>query len=361
MTIATHPLTNENTIAAENTFLLRLWLQSICLLIFAMVIVGGATRLTDSGLSITEWKPILGAIPPLNSEDWLEAFAKYKQIPEYQLVNKGMSLAEFKVIYWWEWAHRFLGRFIGIVFLLPLLFFMFTKQLSRPLTYKLLFVFALGGLQGFMGWYMVQSGLAERVDVSQYRLAAHLGLAILIFGMVYWFLRDLQLPSTGSTQKTTTVIKLSAYGLLIALFLQIILGAFVAGIDAGKSHNTWPLMDGQLIPDGLLIMSPWYLNFFENVLTVQFDHRILAYILLIWALLHVVLIYRTIDENPWLSSLFIGAIWIVVAIFLQSALGVLTLLAHVPIKLGLLHQAGSVVVLVFVLHHVHMIYSRSQN
>ncbi|MEM7619575.1 MAG: COX15/CtaA family protein [Pseudomonadota bacterium] len=341
----------QSCIVANNTTYVRIWLQSICMLIFIMVIVGGATRLTDSGLSITEWKPILGAIPPLNSADWQEAFVKYKQIPEYKIVNHGMSLDEFKVIYWWEWAHRFLGRFIGVAFFLPFLFFVFTKCLSPVLTYKLLFIFALGGLQGFMGWYMVQSGLTERVDVSQYRLAAHLGLAVIIFGLVYWLSCSLQPRGQTPARRAPNWMRYSAYGLIAVVFLQIILGAFVAGLHAGRSHNTWPLMDGQPIPDGLFIMAPWYLNFFENVLTVQFDHRILAYIICIWVLFHLYGVVKYTQSGLLQKS----AVLMVLAVFAQTVLGIWTLLAHVPIDLGLLHQGGALVVFTLILRHAHCV------
>jgi cytochrome c oxidase assembly protein subunit 15 len=266
---------------------LRAWLFSLTALVFAMVVVGGATRLTDSGLSITEWQPIVGSVPPLTEADWQDAFAKYKEIPEYQRVNQGMSLEQFKVIYWWEWAHRALGRLIGLVFALPFAWFWFRGRLPPGLAPKLLGVLALGGLQGFIGWYMVQSGLAERVDVSQYRLALHLMLAFVIFGLLLWLALGL---SAGGTP-----VRLSPVGraqqrvapLLIALLLvQIALGAFVAGLKAGLTYNTWPLMDGKLIPDGLGTLEPWYLNLFENVTTVQFAHRIVAYILAFLAFAH---------------------------------------------------------------------------
>lgn len=355
---------NNNTQAVTDVVAVRLWLYSICVLIFIMVIVGGATRLTDSGLSITEWKPILGVIPPLTENDWQIALEKYRQIPEYQIVNKGMSMAEFQFIYWWEWGHRFLGRFIGIAFFIPFLFFWLTNRLSPPLTYKLLAVFVLGGLQGFMGWYMVQSGLSERIDVSQYRLAAHLGLAVIIFGCVYWLARSLRSDDVqASTQQAASSIssenakhmfwaKISAYGLMIGIFFQIILGAFVAGLHAGRSHNTWPLMDGQTIPDGLFQMSPWYLNFFENVMTVQFDHRMMAYLLVIWSFGHVYLLVKAQFHKDFLNS----ASLIVLAMLAQTAMGIWTLLAHVPIGLGLLHQGGALIVLLFAMRHAHMLH-----
>jgi cytochrome c oxidase assembly protein subunit 15 len=305
-----------------------------------MIIVGGATRLTDSGLSITEWKPLLGIIPPLGDGAWQEAFAKYRQIPEYELVNKGMSLDDFKTIYWWEWAHRFLGRMIGFAFLLPFLFFWLRGKISRQLWPKLIVMFVLGGLQGALGWYMVMSGLVERIDVSQYRLAAHLCAAVLIFGYIFWVALRLR-PRAMQSAAGTTSIRASALALVAGLFLQIALGAFVAGLDAGQGYNTWPLMDGALIPQGLGVMTPWYLNLFENALTVQFDHRMLAYVIIIWALVHTV----------YLTARF-GSGVLLLGVLVQIVLGIATLLAKVPIDLGLAHQAMAVLVFSLALWHL---------
>lgn len=323
----------------------RTWLFVLAAMVALMVIVGGATRLTDSGLSITEWQPILGAIPPLTDADWQSAFAKYREIPEYKLVNEGMSLAEFKFIYWWEWGHRLLGRLVGFVFLLPFLYFWFTGRLSRPMIPKLVLLFVLGGLQGALGWYMVKSGLVDRVDVSQYRLAAHLGLAVLIFGAILWVAFGLGAPrSSGSANRG---LYRSAIGLSALIFFQILLGALVAGIHAGRIHNTWPLMDGALVPDGLFIMSPWYLNLFENALTVQFDHRLGAYAIVIWVAWHTVTVIRQAGEGP----LAVSAGLLVLAVLAQVGLGIWTLLAQVPIDLALLHQGAAVLLFGFALWH----------
>ena len=329
------------------------WLLFICFLIFVMVLVGGATRLTDSGLSITEWLPIMGAIPPLTEQDWAIAFNKYKQIPEYKLENQGMSLSEFKFIFWWEWSHRFMGRFIGVVFFIPMLWFWLTGRLNNQLKIKLLILFFLGGIQGALGWYMVQSGLVDRVDVSQYRLAAHLGLAVFIFAATYWVYLGLE-KSRGirSVFKNINTTKLSGTGLTILIFLQIVLGAFVAGLHAGRAHNTWPLMDGQIIPDGLLQMSPWYLNFFENSLTVQFDHRVLAYIILLWACVQTYMVAKNMGEGRHLHSISL----LLLAIFAQISLGIWTLLEVVPLSLGLLHQGGALILLLISLTHLHSLY-----
>lgn len=327
----------------------RAWLYMIAGLVALMVIVGGATRLTDSGLSITEWKPILGAIPPLSEADWQTALSKYRQIPEYQQINKGMSLAEFKVIYWWEWSHRFLGRFVGVAFLIPFLFFWMTGRITRRLVPRLAVLFVLGGLQGLLGWYMVMSGLVDRVDVSQYRLAAHLGLAVLIFGAILWVAFGLR--EDGDRRRPPDALALSAAGLAAMIFLQIVLGAFVAGTDAGVVHNTWPLMDGRLIPEGLAVLSPWYLNLFENVLTVQFNHRIGAYILLAWICGHVIWVVQRKGEG--LPA--VGAGLLAVIALVQVCLGIWTLLAHVPIDIALLHQGVAIVLFGLAIRHTHQL------
>jgi heme a synthase len=323
----------------------RLWLFAVAALIFAMIIVGGATRLTDSGLSITEWKPLLGAIPPLTEADWLAAFEKYKQIPEYQLVNKGMSLAEFQAIYWWEWAHRFLGRFIGIAFFVPFALFWLRGMLPKGSMPKLAVIFLLGGAQGALGWYMVMSGLSERTDVSQYRLAAHLGLAVLIFGAILWVafgLRERAARMAASGAQTAM-----AGAIVAAIFLQVLLGGFVAGTDAGLSHNTWPLMDGALIPDGLGVMQPWYLNAFENVLTIQFNHRMFGYLIAVMALANLLIAWR---------SRFSGVATALFAVVIaQIALGVLALLSHLQIGLALAHQGGAIILFGLSIYQLHAI------
>ena len=325
----------------------RWWLVFVAAMVFAMVIVGGATRLTDSGLSITEWKPLLGAIPPLSDADWLAAFEKYRQIPEYQLINKGMSLDEFKFIYWWEWGHRFLGRAIGVVFFVPFVFFWLTGRLHKSQVPRLLLLFVLGGLQGALGWYMVKSGLVDRTDVSQYRLSAHLTLATVIFAAIVWTAlgigRDKRQPAS------TVDLGWSALVLTGLIIAQTALGGFVAGLDAGLSHNTWPLMDGRLVPNGLMAMEPAWRNFFENVLTVQFQHRIMAYVIALLALLQAA---RAMNEtNP--PPVRMSGLAILFAVLAQTGFGIWTLLAHVPITLGLIHQGGALVVLTACIWHLH--------
>jgi cytochrome c oxidase assembly protein subunit 15 len=302
-----------------------------------MVIVGGATRLTDSGLSITEWKPLLGAIPPLNEAHWLEAFEKYKLIPEYQIQNRGMSLAEFKFIYWWEWAHRFLGRFIGVAFIVPLVYFVVTRSVERRLWPRLFVLFVLGGLQGALGWFMVASGLSERVDVSQYRLAAHLTFAVLLFAAIVWTALGLkhQRHWQGSTESRMALL------LLGMLFLQVAAGGFVAGLDAGHAADTWPKMNGSWLPDGLWVMQPAWRNIFENALAVQFNHRMVAYAIFAFA---VWLAFKSGRPTAWA---------IVAALLLQVLLGIFTVIWAVPLSVALMHQGGALCVIALTLVHLH--------
>jgi cytochrome c oxidase assembly protein subunit 15 len=317
--------------AAENMpKAIRAWLLSLALLVLLIVSVGGATRLTGSGLSITEWQPIVGTLPPLTAADWQEAFAKYRRTPQYERVNRGMDLQAFKVIFWWEWAHRQLARLIAAILVVPLAFFLFTRQIKAGLLLRLGGLLALGALQGAAGWYMVYSGLSGRVDVSQYRLALHLGLAMAIFGAL------LTLALAPATAPRPGRRGVGSAALIVALvFLQIVLGAFVAGMKAGLSHNTWPLMDGRLVPPGLGVMEPWYLNVFENAMTVQFNHRLVAYLLLLAALTHAWRM-RTSAARVKLGALALAAV-----VLAQAGLGIWTLLEHVPLPLALAHQAAA--------------------
>lgn len=326
------------------------WLASIAVLVLLMIIVGGATRLTDSGLSITEWQPILGAIPPLTEAHWLEALEKYRQIPEYQIVNKGMSLDEFKFIYWWEWGHRFLGRIIGLAFALPLAFFAWRGMLRSGALPKYLGVLALGGLQGAIGWYMVSSGLVDRIDVSHYRLALHLSVAFLILGLIVWLAMDLRTEPVMAGPLPTNA---GAFAALIVgiVFAQVALGAFVAGLKAGLAYNTWPLMNGQVIPDGILSLSPWYLNVVENAVTVQFNHRLVAYIVVALGLWHCVSIVRSGSSGEIRTS----AVLLATGLLAQMALGIITLLHAVPIGLGIAHQGFAAIVLVIAVRHLWLI------
>ena len=327
-----------------------IWLAIVGVLVFLMIIVGGATRLTDSGLSITEWKPIVGAMPPLNDADWQDAFAKYQQIPEYHRVNKGMSLDAFKSIFWWEWGHRFLGRFIGLAFALPLGVLWLRGAIRRDLTPKLLGVLALGAIQGGAGWYMVRSGLVDRIDVSQYRLALHLGIAFAILGSIAWLVLDLVRGTSGETARASLTPTRVAPILAGAVFLQILLGALVAGLKAGLAYNTWPDMNGALVPAGLAELSPWYLNLFENVTAVQFNHRLMAYLVAALALWTAWSLLPSPGSAVRSSGLLLAA-----AVLAQIGLGIWTLLSAVPLPLGLAHQAGAAIVFILAISHWHAV------
>lgn len=339
MPMLTEPATRVTQIRA-----VRWWLILMAGLIALMVLVGGATRLTESGLSIVEWKPVTGTLPPLNEQQWHEAFDGYKAIPQYREMNSGMSLHEFKTIFWWEWSHRQLGRIIGIVYLLPFLWFMWRGFLPGDLKRRLWGIFALGGLQGAVGWWMVASGLTKRVEVSQYRLATHLVLALLIFAAIVWTLRRL---SPRPTLIHAARLKITSVVLLVLVFLQLYLGALVAGLRAGKVFNTWPDIDGSFIPSAarLFFEQPWWRNLFDNTLTVQFNHRMVAYTLWVLAILHVVDAVRSRAARPMIND----AVWLAVAMTLQATLGILTLLHQVPLLLGLAHQGVAIIVLTLVI------------
>src|SRR6478672_11030561 len=298
-----------------NNLAIRWWLLSIAVLIAIMVLVGGATRLTESGLSIVEWKPVTGTLPPLTEAQWTQAFEGYKTIPQYRELNAGMSLTEFKTIFWWEWSHRLLGRVIGAVYLLPFLFFLWRGALGRELKRRLWLIFGLGALQGAVGWWMVASGLTQRTEVSQYRLAAHLMLALVIFAAIVWTVRRM------SARRVITApprLKLFSQLLLGLTFLQIYFGALVAGLRAGRAYNTWPDIDGAFIPsaDRLFFETPWWRNLFDNVLTVQFEHRMTAYALLALALFHAL---DAIGSRAGRAAVN-GALWLVAAVMLQATL-----------------------------------------
>lgn len=310
----------------------RIWLYIIAALVLLMVAVGGMTRLTDSGLSITSWKPISGTIPPLSAADWQAEFDAYKHIPEYKTQNHWMDLDAFKSIFWWEWGHRFLGRVIGLAFFVPFLVFLVQKRLSRNLALPLGVLFVLGGFQGFLGWWMVSSGLSARVDVSQYRLAAHLAAASILFVALIYVAR--RLIPVQSTHKVSTPWFWGVIGLAALVFIQLVSGAFVAGLDAGFGFNTWPLMEGRLIPEGLGALQPGWRNFFENLLTVQFQHRVIAYLIVIYTGLMLWRGRRThgcAGVHGWLPR-------IALLIGLQVILGITTLLTVVPITFALPHQ-----------------------
>lgn len=318
----------------------RLWLAVMALLVFVMVLIGGATRLTDSGLSITQWMPLQGAIPPLTDAAWAIEFEKYRQIPQYQLLNKGMSLAEFKVIYWWEWGHRQFGRFIGFAWFLPLFWFAWKGIVRGRLFWQLAFIGAMGGMQAGIGWIMVHSGLQPgMVSVAPIKLTLHLSLACIIFASIIWMWS--RLGERGAAVPAR--VGLGAKLMLGCLFVQIALGGLVAGLDAGLAFNTWPLMDGGLAPSfaTLFAQTPWLQNFAANIALVQFNHRTGAYLLLALALWHVLSIRRLApgSDAAFRAHLLAGLV------LCQGALGVVTLLLQVPLWAGLAHQGFAVLML----------------
>jgi heme a synthase len=337
----------ENGVAADkHKRAIQLWLYAVAAMVLAMVLVGGATRLTESGLSITEWQPVMGVLPPMSAAQWQVEFHRYQQIPQYAAIHEGMSLAAFKSIFWWEWTHRLIGRVIGIVFLAPLLWFLWRGWIGRGLRGRLWLIFGLGALQGAVGWWMVASGLVHRVEVSQYRLATHLVLACVIYIAIVWTALDL-----GKEQLARIPVRLriSAAGLLVLVLAQIYLGALVAGLRAGYIYNTWPLIDGGFVPEGARLFSqtPVWRNFFENTLTVQFDHRMLAYTVWLLAGWHVFDVLRA--RCPW--QLLVGAVALFAGVTIQAALGITTLLMVVPLPLAMLHQAMAMVVLTLAVVH----------
>ncbi len=325
-----------------------IWLLACCAMIFAMVVIGGVTRLTESGLSITEWKPVEGAIPPLTQQAWQEAFEKYQQIPEYRLRNDGMTLAEFKNIFWWEYVHRLWGRLIGFVFFVPLVWFVLRGHVRGRLAWQLGGIFVLGGLQGALGWYMVQSGLADRVDVSPYRLTAHFGLAIAIYAATLWTALDLLRPAATTATRSTRRLGPASLAFCALAFVTMLSGGFVAGLDAGFTYNTFPLMDGRLVPAGYLDEQPWWLNLFENVAAVQFNHRLLA----ITTLVSAIGLWWATRAAPWPATRALGNAVAAMALA-QVALGIATLLLVVPIPLAAAHQGGAVILLSLALALAH--------
>ena len=318
-----------------------IWLFACCAMVFAILVVGGVTRLTHSGLSIVEWKPIVGVIPPLNQAEWDETFDKYKKTPEYQKVNHQISMDEFKFIFYWEYWHRVLGRLVGIVFLVPFAYFLLWRKLATPLIPKLLGIFLLGGMQGAMGWYMVKSGLVDDPRVSQYRLTAHLSLAFLIFIAMMWVALGLWAERARMTADATLRgLQRIGFWLVVLVFYMVITGGFVAGIRAGKAYNTFPLMNGQVLPPESFILDPWYLNFFNNMALVQFDHRAGA-----WLLAFIVPWFWVRTRSPVVSTRAKSvASLLLVAVAAQIALGIWTLLSAVPVALGAAHQGGAMMV-----------------
>ena len=316
-----------------------IWLATGCFLIALMVVVGGITRLTHSGLSMVEWKLIMGSIPPLSEQDWLETFNQYKQTPEFKIRNFDFSLEEFKSIFWWEYIHRLLGRMIGVVFIIPFLYFLLKKKLSALLTRKLLIVFALGCFQGFLGWFMVKSGLIKDPNVSHYRLASHLIVAFILYSYTLWILLELVFPEREQVSLQARSLRKYSVALLIITFVQVIYGAFVSGLKAGSLYNSFPKMGDQWIAEsiGFAYHKIGMISFFENMASVQFIHRCIAFIILLGALF---IWFRSqkVDLHPHQKM---GANLVMVMVFVQFLLGVFTLLYAVPITLAILHQMGA--------------------
>ena len=327
-------------------YAIRIWLYAVAMLIFAMVLLGGATRLTESGLSITEWQPVIGTLPPLSDSEWKTEFDKYKAIPQFKVLNSGMTLSEFRAIFWWEWTHRLLGRLIGVIFLLPLLFFLWRGWIGRGLRKRLLAIFALGALQGAVGWWMVASGLADRIEVSEYRLATHLVLACLIYTAVVWTAVAHDPRAMVDAPKR---LRACAVVLIVLILIQISFGALLAGLRGGPIFPTWPLIDGSLIPstEAMLTLQPVWRNLFENVLTVQVEHRLMAYALWLFAIIHAVDITRTLGRSRALIRVLI----LVSAVTIQAVLGILTLIFETPLALALMHQATAMAVLTIAVVH----------
>ena len=329
-----------------------LWLLACCALVCAMIVLGGATRLTHSGLSIVEWQPIVGTLPPLTDAAWQDAFIKYQATPEFRQVNHAMDVTAFKRIFWWEYFHRLLGRAIGVAFVVPLIAFVVRRRLPAGLATRLGAIFALGALQGAMGWYMVQSGLSDDPRVSHFRLTAHLALALAIFAAMLWIALSLLRPSS-STQRDARLqpLRRAAAAIASLVFLMALTGGLVAGLRAGAVYNTFPSMNGHVVPPEILMLDPWYRNVFYNMATVQFDHRLLGWALACSAPWFWWRLRRHAEVVP--SAARSGAHVLLAALALQIALGISTLLLHVPVVLGVLHQGGAVLLFAAALNVAH--------
>ena len=321
----------------ENDRLIAYWLFFCAAVIFGMILLGGVTRLTESGLSMVDWKPLMGVIPPMSEADWQHMFDKYKQFPEYQKINMGMSLEAFKSIFMYEYLHRVLGRLIGIIFILPFLYFYFTKRIKKGLTPKLIIMLIGGGFQGLLGWYMVKSGLVDQPDVSQYRLTAHLGAAVLIFGFILWTAFGL----VNETSQQPKELRIFSYSLSGLIFLMILSGGLVAGTKAGYAYSTWPLMGDSFIPSGLYSMSPLWLSAFEDITTIQFNHRIFAYCIVLLVVLFAIKALKANIQGAARTGLFA----LIGLLILQVTLGISTLIYHVPIPIAAAHQVVAVALL----------------
>jgi heme a synthase len=319
--------------------------------VFAMIVVGGVTRLTHSGLSIVEWQPVVGTLPPLNDAAWQEAFAKYQRTPEYRLVNQALTLSEYKGIFWLEYFHRLLGRAIGVAFLVPLLWFAVGRRIPAGFGSKLAGIFVLGGLQGAMGWYMVKSGLVDDPHVSQFRLTAHLGIALVIFAAMFWVGLSLAYPRHTTVAKAAPrSLRTLAFAVVGIVFAMALSGGFVAGIRAGFAYNTFPLMNGAVIPPEIFMIEPWWRNLFWNMATVQFDHRLFAWLL---AMVVPILWWKLKSAEGLGARARVGGQLLLGLVALQIALGVATVLLVVPMPLAAAHQAGAVLVFTAALNVAH--------
>lgn len=336
-------MTDQTYLSSDPHGAVRRWLYTLYALIVLMVIVGGATRLTDSGLSITEWDLLLGFIPPLGLDDWMAEFKLYQTTDEFKLQNSSMTLDQFKMIYWWEWGHRFLGRLIGLAVLLPMLYFWLRGRLTGWLKMASLMLFVLVSLQGAIGWWMVVSGLVDRVDVSQIRLAVHLTMACIFAAATIWVARTIA-PHT--TDGSDTGFRQAGW-LIVLILVQIFIGGLVAGLDAGMAYNTWPDMNGQWLPVGLWAASPFWVNLTDNAVTVQFFHRCMAYLVWVAILAHALWLLKNEPHSPHARRGFI----LFGLITVQAIIGITTLLLQVPIFWALLHQLGGVIVLGFATAH----------
>lgn len=336
----------------KHALVLGYWLLACAAVVYVMIIVGGVTRLTQSGLSMVEWEPIMGVIPPLNESQWMEVFNKYRQSPEYLKVNAGMSLPAFKEIFYWEYGHRVLGRFIGIIYFVPLLFFILRSMVPKAWFGRLFTLFFLGGLQGLMGWYMVKSGLVDVPHVSQYRLTAHLGLALVIFGCMVWYGLDFLRGEAINHQSSPAYLS-STFWVVVVIFIMMLSGGFVAGTKAGFIMNTFPKMGGQWLPTGLLNIEPAWRNLFENPVTIQFLHRCLALV-----------VFATVCWSYFISrsqKYVTQNYWVVLAVSCQILLGISALVMRVPVWLGALHQAGAVTLFSAALFAAHVARKKQLN
>ena len=349
----------ETNISIQHTApekIIAVWLFVLCGMVFFMVILGGLTRLTHSGLSMVSWRPITGWLPPIGVQEWQSVFDLYKETPEFKKINDGMTIDGFKSIFWLEYSHRLWGRIIGIVFIFPFLFFLFKGRIRRGLAPRLIIILIMGGFQGVLGWYMVKSGLIDNPDVSQYRLVAHLSAAIIIYGFMFWVAMSLVRVRHEVLPDFSIKLLFASIFVTCWIFATIISGGFVAGLDAGLIYNTFPLMDGQFIPDGLWNMQPWHKNLFENVTTVQFNHRVFAEV----SLLLIIGLWWYVRRSN-VSRLVLRPFQaMLIMVFIQVTLGILTLMFVVPIFVASLHQLGALILFTFSLWGAHMLRYRDE-